>query len=307
MRLAIISDIHANLEALRATLADISAARVDRIVCLGDIVGYNASPGDCIALLRDCGAHCVAGNHDRAVCGQIATGDFNAVAARAVSWTRRHLAPEALSFLAGLPATIAIEGHLVAVHGALHPETGCETVRLDTPERRLASLDALRGHPSGARICAFGHTHAVGIHEWRDGVARSIAGDRAGLRDDAYYLVNPGSVGQPRSPDRRATYLVLDTADRTVTVARVAYDASAARAKARKAGLLPPLPFLPEPVRGALRRVLRVMGLYEAVRDRWEAGILKQAGDGGTAAAPVISDAVRHDGRRGAGSRERRT
>lgn len=295
MRLAIISDVHANLEALHATLTDISATGTDRIICLGDIVGYNASPGECIALLREYGVQCVAGNHDRAVCGQITTGDFNAVAARAVSWTRRHLAPEALSFLAGLPLKVSIEDHLVAVHGALHPETGCETVRLDTAGRRLASLDALRSHPSGARICAFGHTHNVGIYEWRGGVMSLLDGDRVVLRDDAYYLVNPGSVGQPRPPDRHATYLTLDTTRRIIDVARVTYASSAARAKARKAGLLPPLSFLPKPARAALERSLRAIGAYEALKGRWEANVRKQvreSGDPHLEAKPTIRSGI---------------
>ena len=89
--IAIISDIHANLEALEAVLREIRAERIGTIVCLGDIVGYNADPAACIGLLRDAGAICVAGNHDRAVTGQITTEGFNPLAARAVDWTRSRL------------------------------------------------------------------------------------------------------------------------------------------------------------------------------------------------------------------------
>src|SRR5215471_7515284 len=100
MKLAIISDIHANMEALRATLQHVSAQTVERIVCLGDIVGYNANPAECISLLRASDVLCIAGNHDRAVTGQITTEGFSHAAARAVSWTRQRLGSDAIKFLA---------------------------------------------------------------------------------------------------------------------------------------------------------------------------------------------------------------
>ncbi len=167
--IAIISDIHANLEALEAVLGEISRERIGAIVCLGDIVGYNADPAACIRLLRDAGATCIAGNHDRAVTGQITTEGFNPLAARAVEWTRSKLSPEELEWLAALPLKATIQHRLVAVHGALHPDVGCEIVRLDTDEKRQLSFEALAAYPSGVRICAFGHTHRPGIYEMRDG------------------------------------------------------------------------------------------------------------------------------------------
>jgi predicted phosphodiesterase len=266
MKLAIVSDIHANLEALQATLADISMQAVDRLVCLGDVVGYNANPAECIALLRRRDVLCVAGNHDRAVSGQITTEDFGHTAARAVAWTRKRLPPDALDYLAALPLTAGIQHHLVAVHGALHPDTGRETVRLETEELRQSSFAALINHPSRARICAFGHTHRTAMFEFSDGVMRERTGDHLHLRDDAYYLINPGSVGQPRTADPRATYLVLDTDHRVVTVHRVAYDAEAARAKTRRAGLLPALSFLPGPLRDSLKRGVHAVGLSDLVK-----------------------------------------
>ncbi len=267
MRLAIISDIHANLEALRATLASISAERVDRIVCLGDVVGYYAEPAECIALLRGLDPVCVAGNHDRAVAGLITTEGFSADAARGVAWTRERLGAEEIAFLAGLPLQACLHGDIVAVHGALLPGgLGCETTRLDTCESRRPSFEALAAHPSGARVCAFGHTHWLGIHELRAGVARTRAEDEVPLLNDALYLINPGSVGQSRTGDRRATYIVLDTARRTAAVRRVEYDVSATLEKARRAGLLP-LPAAPSsPVRAAIGRALRRVGLYGPVK-----------------------------------------
>lgn len=266
MRLALISDIHANLEALQASLADIAAQDVDRIVCLGDIVGYNANPAECIALIRDANALCVAGNHDLAVCGRMPAKHFPAIAARAVAWTQRRLSWRDLQFLAGLPLKAHVEGGLVAVHGALHPQTQCATVRLDSDEKRLLSFQALIADPSGARLCAFGHTHEVGIYQFRGEAAAPGRDQTTKLHDDAYYLINPGSVGQPRNADQRASYIVLDLAQRQATVHRVAYDRAATLAATRQAGLAPALSFVSGPLRGAigggLDRSIRGLAAY---------------------------------------------
>ena len=171
MRLALISDVHANLAALEATLADIAVRSINRIVCLGDIVGYNTEAAACIALLRRANGLCVAGNHDLAACGRITTRNFSNAAARAVAWTRRHLGRDELDFLCGLPLKADIYDQLIAVHGALHPHTGCESVRLDNDERRAQTFEALAAHRSGARICAFGHTHQVAVYELWNGQA----------------------------------------------------------------------------------------------------------------------------------------
>ena len=261
MRYALVSDIHANLEALQAVLRDVAAQRVDRVVCLGDVVGYNADPGPCLELVAGLDPIWVAGNHDRAVTGQIGVEGFNRTATHAVAWTRQRLAPAELELLAAMPLRAVVDKDLVAVHGAWHPETGCETVRLDTDDRRQLSFEALAAHPSGNRICAFGHTHRVGIYEWRGGSVRHYGDDEVLLRGDAHYLVNPGTIGQPRTADRRATYMLLDTAQRRVTVRRIAYAYATAFGKSRKAGLLPRFSFLPAPVRASLKRYRQALGL----------------------------------------------
>ena len=277
MRLAIISDVHANLEALCAALDDIAAQRVDRILCLGDIVGYNADPAGCIALLQGSNALCVAGNHDRAVAGLITTDGFSDTAARAVAWTRARLSPDALAFLASLPLVVSLRDSLVAVHGTLYPDGGgCERTYLDSDGRRRQCIAALAAHPSHARICAFGHTHQLGVFEFRDGRMWALRGDEVLLRDGAYYLVNPGSIGQPRIADWRATYLVVDTEFRAVTVHRVEYAFSVPLTKTRDAGLIPRSSFLPAPVRKALKWGVRASGLSGVAermrRPRAEAG-----------------------------------
>ncbi|MGF7210023.1 putative phosphodiesterase [Skermanella aerolata] len=257
--IAVISDIHANLEALEAVLAEIRRERIGTIVCLGDIVGYNADPSECIRRLRNAEAVCIAGNHDRAVTGQITTEGFNPLAARAVDWTRDRLTPDELNWLAALPLKTVIDDRLVAVHGALHPDVGCELVRLNTDEKRLLSFQALAAHPSGVRICAFGHTHRIGVYEMRDGAVTAHEDRTVRLRDDSFYLVNPGTVGQPRTSDRRPSYLVLDPDAGTIGLRRVRYDASKALTKTRKAGLAPRFSRLPEPIRTPLRRVYKAI------------------------------------------------
>ncbi len=266
MRLALVSDIHANLEALHATLEVISKEAVDSVVCLGDIVGYNTNPAECIALLRDAGALCVAGNHDRAVTGQLAIEGFGHTAARALVWTRDRLSAEHHAFLAGLPSKRAIGDQLVAVHGALHPDFGCEVLRLDTDERRRLSFAALAAHPSGARICAYGHTHRLGVYEQRGDQIRLLQGDTIHLREDSFYLVNPGTIGEPRGEDYRATFLILDTAQQRITAHRVDYDITPSRKKTRSAGLAPPFSFLPPRIRTPLRQSLGAFGLLGPMR-----------------------------------------
>ncbi|WP_207456140.1 metallophosphoesterase family protein [Azospirillum sp. SYSU D00513] len=266
MKFAILSDIHANLEALRAVLDRIDQEGADRIVCLGDVVGYNADPSDCIRLLRERNALCVAGNHDRAVTGQITTEGFSSIAARAVGWTGRRLDAEDIGWLAGLPLKAEAGGQIVAVHGALHPDVGCEIVRLDNEERRRLSFEALAAHPSGARVCVFGHTHRQGVYEWRDGKERALSGDDIDLRRDALYLINPGTVGEPRGRDWRAAYLIFDSERHSVALRRVPYDRAAALAKTRRAGLAPRFSQVPAPIRWKLIQGMRALGIYDLAK-----------------------------------------
>lgn len=266
MKLALISDVHANLPALQAVLDDVASAGADRIVCLGDIVGYNSQPAECVDAIRRRDALCVAGNHDLAVCGRIPTKSFSGGAARAVAWTQQRLRRDDLQFLAGLPLKAAIGGKLIAVHGALHPQADCATVRLDSEERRLQSFQALMADPSGARICAFGHTHHLAIYEFRNGRAVELRGPKVSLRDDAHYLINPGTVGEPRERDRRASYMMVDLAERTISVHRVAYHRSESLGATHRVGLAPALAFIPIPVRASVMTGLRTLRLRRPVR-----------------------------------------
>jgi predicted phosphodiesterase len=264
MRLAIISDVHANLEALRATFHAIELKPPDRIVCLGDIVGYNSSPAECLALLRQAEVQCVAGNHDRAVAGRLLDATLPASAARSIAWTRRQLRTDELDFLDHLPTELVVDGCLLAVHGALHGSEPRENCYLDSPERRRESFLALQQHASGVRVCAFGHTHHAGVWEFRTGHEQALQAEVVGLREDAFYLINPGTVGQPRSADVRASFMLLDTISRTVTTSRVSYNARAVSRRNRAAGLALPVATLPTLVRSILRRCTRQLGLHRS-------------------------------------------
>ena len=252
--IAILSDIHANLEALEAVLREIREERIDTIVCLGDIVGYNADPSACIRLLREADAVCVAGNHDRAVTRQIAMDGFNPLAVRAVEWTRSRLSADEICWLASLPLKTTVDGRLIAVHDALHAKDSWEFVRLDSQEKMRLSFDALA--ESGINLCAFGHTHRLGLYEMRKGMVMEHE-KSCRIVEGSLYLVNPGTVGQPKEKDLRASYLVLEPSK--ISVRRVRYDVGQALAKTRKAGLAPRLSFLPTSIREPLRH------LYHAV------------------------------------------
>jgi predicted phosphodiesterase len=275
MRIALLSDIHANWEAAEAVLRDISRRGADHIVCLGDIVGYNADPAACIDLLAEAGALCIAGNHDLAVVGRISTDGFSVTAARAVSWTRRHLSSCYLGWLAGLPLEAHIDG-VVVVHGALLPSGGCPITRLDDEMRRADCFAALAAHPTSARICAFGHTHQMGIFEALHSPPRALAGDETCLLPDALYLVNPGTVGQSRTRERRATYALLDTGRRHLTMHRVEYDEASALARTRAAGLAKRDSRLPSSLRSALWSGLGAVGLQGWMRSARDAGIRRE-------------------------------
>jgi predicted phosphodiesterase len=261
MRLAIISDIHANLQALRAVLRAIAGQGVDGVVCLGDIVGYNANPAECIALVRHAGVACVAGNHDRAVAGQIPIVEFSGRATRAVEWTRKELSAGDLSFLASLPTELQVGDCLLAVHGALAPAEQRETLHMRDPESRRPSFRALGARASAPGLCAFGNTHVAGIYEFHGGEERALPANGAALRRDALYLINPGTVGEPRTRERRATFMVLDSARRTVGLQYAEYEYAAAARSTRAAGLGRRAPFVPAMLRPILGRCATRLGL----------------------------------------------
>ena len=235
MRLLILSDIHANAVALDAAFRSVDG-RWDRALCLGDVVGYGPDPNEVTDQIRTLGIQSIRGNHDKAVAGLVSTDDFNTVARAASDWTRSQLREENLEFLRSLPpGPVQAEG-VVLVHGAYHDEDEY----VFSPEQ---ALDGLIESPAG--VTFFGHTHLQGgfsyLYDQLEVLtprANSGAGFSAlGLEPLKKYLLNPGSIGQPRDSDPRAAFVVADLEHRVVEFWRVPYDISAVQQRMRQAGL----------------------------------------------------------------------
>jgi len=234
VRYLILSDIHANQEALVAALARVSGSW-DTILCLGDTVGYGADPNACSQFVREEVKHVVRGNHDKACAGLDDLEWFNAAARASALWTQAALTPENMSWLRELPkGPILIDGFQI-LHGS----------PLDEDEYLLQSHDArqLLGYLD-TPLSLFGHTHLQGgfmLH--RNGALRIQAVPRDTdymdfqLERDTYFLINPGSIGQPRDGDPRAGFAIYDDESGVVRYFRVPYDVASAQAKIRAAGL----------------------------------------------------------------------
>jgi predicted phosphodiesterase len=232
MRIALLSDVHGNLPALRSVLADVDAAGVDEIWCLGDLVGYGAEPDACVELARERCDLCLAGNHDLVVTGEIDIADFSAGAAAAARWTRETIGTEALAFLRSLgPADPEREP---AVFHASPRDPIWEYVLSNwQAEECMEAMDA--------RVGAIGHSHvALAFHRAdREAVPEGStmpAGSELDL-SAGDWIVNPGGVGQPRDGDPRAAWLLLDTESWLASWRRVEYPIDEAAAAICAAGL----------------------------------------------------------------------
>ncbi len=232
MRYLILSDIHGNWEALEAVLRE-AEGEWERAVCCGDLVGYGADPNRVVEWVRQHVAAVVRGNHDKACAGLEDLAWFNPAAREAAQWTAAELTPENERYLRRLPAGPLEVGDFEILHGS----------PLDEDEYLMAAAPELAAH-LGARLSFFGHTHwQGGFAFYRRGVKRLRAvpaGVRAvpvRLEAECFYLINPGSVGQPRDGDPRAAYALYDDGGRAVELRRTPYRVSTAQAKIRRAGL----------------------------------------------------------------------
>jgi diadenosine tetraphosphatase ApaH/serine/threonine PP2A family protein phosphatase len=229
LRIAILADIHSNLEALEAVLAALAKTRVDRYVCVGDVVGYGADPDACIRKVRELCDLVIAGNHDWAVAGRLSLEFFNAYARDAIAWTRRNLSEESIAWLRDLPLQKDIEGIATLVHSTLHNPSAFDYL--------LTSYDAhLSMSVLELPLCFVGHSHIPITFMEKGGLGFTFA-ETIDLSRLDKAIINPGSIGQPRDENPAAAYGVLDTAKRRVTLHRVRYDVAAAAGKIQSAGL----------------------------------------------------------------------
>jgi diadenosine tetraphosphatase ApaH/serine/threonine PP2A family protein phosphatase len=232
MRVALLSDIHANLVALDAVLD--AAGPVDAIWHLGDTVGYGPDPNGVVARLAEVGAVGVRGNHDAAACGGREIEWFNPDARAAMEWTRTAIAAPTAAWLEALPERLVADGFTL-VHGSPRDPIWEYITSIPVARANLAVLPT----PVGL----FGHTHVPAAFRDRDGDVEAIlASDGDGIAlDDGRLLVNPGSVGQPRDGDPAASFAEIDTVARELTWRRIRYDVVAVQAQMRRAGLPPRL------------------------------------------------------------------
>ncbi len=233
MRLAVLSDIHGNLEAFQAVLADLAAKEVERTALLGDVVGYGPDPEECVRLVRERGFACVMGNHELALSDKLRPAWFNPVARRSLEQTREMLGEQSLAWLATLPLYLVI-GPCRLVHGAPPASPTIYYFELGRPEivKRMDRIDE--------PLCLVGHTHTLGLTSiGPEGEVEHLplGQGRRTLEPDRRYLVNAGAVGQPRDGDRRAKYVIVDSQAGELEVRYVEYDVETTVNKILERGL----------------------------------------------------------------------
>ncbi len=230
MKYAILGDIHANLEALEAVLDTCESLGVEKYLCIGDIVGYNADPAACLEIVRSLNMDVIIkGNHDEQASVDSALVGFNPQAAQAIHWTREQLSEEQRSWLGGLPLQKTIGPKLTMVHATL-----------DMPEKWGYVFDSLSAeaslHYQFTQVCFFGHTHVPLAFEKYGGVTGGQY-EEIRLLPGHKYLINVGSVGQPRDGDPRSAFVTYSSDDQVVNLHRVEYDIAACQEKILAAGL----------------------------------------------------------------------
>lgn len=228
MKYAIIADIHGNLDAFQVVLDDIQAQNANHIVCLGDIVGYNAQPKECLDIVRQMNIPCVKGNHDEYCSSDNQLDGFNPHAAEAVHWTRQQLNVDDKKWLGELKYS-RMAANFTMVHATL-----------DAPERWGYVFDKLAAAASfpyqNTQMCFFGHTH-VPVAFMRDTVVRGGTYSKFKVDPSKKYFINVGAVGQPRDNNPKCAYVLYDMDAQTIELRRLEYDIASAQRKIRDAGL----------------------------------------------------------------------
>jgi len=235
LRFLVLSDIHSNLEALTAVLADAEDKQIDSIVCLGDFVGYGANPDECVQTIASVpNATAVLGNHDAAVIDSDQRELFNPVAKAGILYSESRLGEDSKAYLSGLPLVIESPPNFIAVHSSPFRPEGWVYV--------IEPSDAADAFYSMRQTLAFiGHTHFPVVHADNGSVIPFLPGDRVKVDEKQKIMINVGSVGQPRDGDARAAYVVYDSGQKAASIFRVHYDIDRAAAKIIEAGLPPML------------------------------------------------------------------
>ena len=230
----ILGDIHGNREALAACLSHLDERGVERILCVGDIVGYNADPDECVAMLRGREATCIAGNHDLIGTGSLGFDRCSNKAMHSLKRTRRALAPETIRWLRSLPSHRVLEERFLLTHGGVRDVQQYMT----RPRHFLENVEYLRRDFPGIRLCFFGHTHEQRVFEIEgESTTERDAGAGTQLDPRKEYFLNPGSVDASRKHSQKLAELaIFDSDAMTIGFARMAYDEDATEARAEAQG-----------------------------------------------------------------------
>ncbi len=232
MRIAVLSDVHSNLEALQAVLLSCGSEQIDEYICLGDIVGYGADPNDCVSLVYDLTMHIVAGNHDHGVCELTNIAFFNDAAQKAIEWSKHEILKKHTRFLSSLPLIMEHRDMLFVHSTPSFPDAWNYILSMNDAIREFGFFES--------QLCFVGHSHQPvsfsinTAHEIGSSIDESF-----GCVNNKRYIINAGSVGQPRDGDPRASYVIYDTEKRQITFRRVPYDITVCQEKILSAGLPP--------------------------------------------------------------------
>jgi len=230
MKYGFFSDVHANLEALKACIIDFRSEKLDKVFFLGDAVGYGPFPDECVKLINEVAAVKLMGNHDYAALGLMETDFFNQYAAESMGWTKNSISRKTVEIMANFELRYEIENVLLVHSSPKDPETWHYILDMDDAKE---SFDYFKH-----RMCLIGHTHRPFIVQL-DGTGEAVLSRQSEetLSDDKRYLVNIGSVGQPRDGDPRSCYLIYDTQTSIIRHKRVAYNVKATQKDMARVGL----------------------------------------------------------------------